>query len=116
MIDDEVLRIFQAAGLDQAILADAQVQPRASIVTEDGRAVEVFRSRTGLIGHPPLVSINQPAMERTMLAALADRPTVEIRRSLTLETVDRHADSVDVFVRPTAGGRSERISARWLVG
>ena len=37
-VDDEVLRIFQAVGLDAAILADSQVQPGASIVTSDGRA------------------------------------------------------------------------------
>ena len=41
VIDDEVLRIFQSVGLDDAVLADAQVQPRASIVTASGQAVEV---------------------------------------------------------------------------
>jgi 3-(3-hydroxy-phenyl)propionate hydroxylase len=116
VIDDEVLRIFQSTGLDRAILADAQIQPRASIVTEGGRAVEIFASQTGPLGQPPLVSINQPTVERTMLAALAARETVDVRRSLTLEALDRHADRVDVYVRPTAGGRSERISGRWLVG
>jgi 3-(3-hydroxy-phenyl)propionate hydroxylase len=116
VIDDEVLRIFQSVGLDRAVLADAQVQPGASIITAAGRAVEVFRARSGRLGHPPLVSINQPAMERTMLAALDDRPTVEVRRGLALETVDRRADHVDVYARPVDGGRSELISARWLVG
>jgi 2-polyprenyl-6-methoxyphenol hydroxylase-like FAD-dependent oxidoreductase len=116
VIDDEVLRIFQAVGLDQAVLADCQIQPGASIITAAGRPVEIVRSQTGRLGHPPLVSINQPAMERTMLAALAERPTVEVRRGLALETVDRRADRVDVYVRPTDGGRSELLSARWLVG
>lgn len=116
VIDDEVLRIFQAAGLDRAVLADAQVQPGASIVTEAGRPVEIFRSRTGRLGHPPLVSINQPAIERTMLAALADRPTVEVRRGLELETVDRLTQCVEITARRTAGGGRERISAQWLVG
>lgn len=116
VIDDEVLRIFQSVGLDDAVLAQAQVQPGASIVTAAGRPVEVFRARTGRLGHPPLVSINQPAMERTMLAALAQRATVEVRRGLTLDTIDCRADRVDVRARPTAGGGSELISARWLVG
>lgn len=116
VIDDEVLRILQSVGLDEAVLADAQVQPGASIVTSAGRAVEVFRSRTGKLGHPPLVSINQPAMERTMLAALAERPSVQVRRGLTLEALDRRADAVEAYVRPTAGGWSEAISSRWLVG
>src|SRR5437764_6883167 len=91
VIDDEVLRILQAVGLDRAVLANAQVQPGASIVTARGRPVEVLRSRTGRLGHPPLVSINQPALEQTMLSALAERPTVEVRRGLTLETIDRRA-------------------------
>jgi 3-(3-hydroxy-phenyl)propionate hydroxylase len=116
VIDDEVLRILQSVGLDQAVLADAQVQPGASIITAGGRAVEVFRSRTGRLGHPPLVSINQPTMERTMLSALADRPTVEVRRWLTLETIERRADRVEIGARPTNGGVLERISASWLVG
>ena len=51
-----------------------------------------------------------------MLAALEHRPSVDVRRGLTLEALDRRADRVDAFVRPTDGGRSERISARWLVG
>ena len=105
VIDDEVLRIFQSVGLDEAVLADAQVQPGASIITAAGRPVEIFRSRTGRLGHPPFVSINQPAMERTMLAALEHRPSVDVRRGLTLEALDRRADRVDAFVRPTDGGR-----------
>src|SRR5512132_361064 len=116
VIDDEVLRIFQAVGLDEAVLADAQVQPGASIITAAGRPVEIVRTQRGRLGPPPLVSINQPAMERTMLAALEQRPSVDVRRGLTLEALDRRADRVDAFVRPSEGGRSERISARWLVG
>jgi 3-(3-hydroxy-phenyl)propionate hydroxylase len=116
VIDDEVLRILQSVGLDEAVLADAQVQPRASIVTADGRAVEVFRSQVGRLGHPPLVSINQPSMERTMLAALRRRASVEARWGVALEMLDRRADRVDVQLRPAYGGRSETISARWLVG
>ncbi|MDO9356956.1 MAG: FAD-dependent monooxygenase, partial [Solirubrobacteraceae bacterium] len=116
VVDDEVLRIMQAAGLDAAVLADAQVQSGASIVTADGRAVEVLRSRTGPLGHPPLVSINQPSMERTMLAALATRTTVETRRDTVLDALDRRADGVDVYVRATGGGPSERLTASWLVG
>src|SRR5437868_6257444 len=53
VIDDEVLRILQSAGLDAAVLDDAQVQPGASIVTAAGRPVEVFRARTSRNGHPP---------------------------------------------------------------
>ena len=43
VIDDDVLRILQSVGLDAAVLADAQVQPGASIVCRTSRP----RSRMG---------------------------------------------------------------------
>jgi 2-polyprenyl-6-methoxyphenol hydroxylase-like FAD-dependent oxidoreductase len=116
VIDDEVLRIFQSVGVDDAILADSQVQSGASIVTAAGRPVEIVRTRIGRLGHPPLVGINQPAIERTLTRAVEDRPTVELRRGLALETIDQSADRVEVRARPSDGGPVETISANWLVG
>jgi 3-(3-hydroxy-phenyl)propionate hydroxylase len=116
VIDDEVLRIFQAVGLDAAVLRDAQPQPRASIVTAAGRTVEILNARTGHLGHPPLVSINQPGIERTLLAALESRASVELRHGLALEAIDARDDRVEVDVRPAGGGSSQRLSARWLIG
>lgn len=116
VIDDEVLRIFQSVGLDRQILAASQVQPRASIVTAAGRAVQVLEAGVGPLGHPPLVSINQPTIERTMLEALPLRPTVELRWGTTVEVVDRQAQWVDLYTRQVAGGTSQRIRAGWVVG
>jgi 3-(3-hydroxy-phenyl)propionate hydroxylase len=116
VVDDEVLRIFQAVGLDQAILADAQVQQAVSYVTAQGRAIETFRPVHGELGHPPLVSIHQPSMERTMVAALQDRESVELRWGRRLETIDRAASHVSAWVRPSGGGCSEELRARYLVG
>lgn len=115
VIDDEVLRIFQAVGLDAAVLRDAQVQKAVTFVTNRGKKVEVLRPEHGDLGHPPLVSIHQPSMERTMVAALAERGEADVRWGTRVETVDRAADHVDVYVRPTAGGRSSRIRARYMV-
>lgn len=116
VIDDEVLRILQSVGVDHEVLRSAQVQERASIVTASGRPVEVLSARVGALGHPPLVSIHQPTMERTLLAALADRPSVEVRRGLELDVLDRRAERVDVLLRPSGGGRPSSVSARFLVG
>ncbi|MEA2166853.1 MAG: 3-(3-hydroxy-phenyl)propionate hydroxylase [Solirubrobacteraceae bacterium] len=116
VVDDEVLRIFQSVGLDEAILAGAQIQPRASIVTADGQAVDVLRAQTGRLGHPPLVSINQPSMERTLIAAAAERDSVDVRWGVALEVLDRRADHVAVQLRPSAGGLSETVTASWVIG
>ncbi len=116
VVDDEVLRIFQAAGVDGAILADAQVQQAVSYVTQAGRAIEAFRPVQGDLGHPPLVSIRQPSMERTLVAALEDRDAVELRWGQRVETIDRRAELVCAWVRPAGGGRARELRARYLVG
>lgn len=115
VIDDEVLRIMQSVGLDERVLADAQVQSGASIVTAAGRPVEVLAARIGALGHPPLVSIHQPTMERTLLSALRERGSVEVRRGVELDGIDRRVDHVDVWMRPATGGRATQVSTRFLV-
>jgi 3-(3-hydroxy-phenyl)propionate hydroxylase len=116
VIDDEVLRIFQAAGIDQQILADAQIQRAVSYVTARGRAIEAFRPVRGDLGHPPLVSIHQPSMERTMLAALRERAEVEVRREHRATTVEQAEDHIAVQVQPVNGGPTIPLRARYLVG
>lgn len=116
VIDDEVLRLFQAVGLDEHILADAQVQRTVSFLTSRRRRVDAFRTDHGDLGHPPLVSIHQPSMEHTMVAALKERDSVELRWGHRLEVVDRGAECVTTWLRPVGGGRATPLSARYLVG
>jgi 3-(3-hydroxy-phenyl)propionate hydroxylase len=116
VIDDEVLRILQAVGLDDAVLADAQVQQDVTFVTARGRHVAALRPVHGVLGHPPLCSIHQPSLERTMLAALRERTTVRVLRGERLETLDRRADGAAAWVRSVDGRRARRIDARFVVG
>lgn len=116
VIDDEVLRILQAAGLDTPVLADAQPQSRISFVTADGERLDVLTTEIGALGHAPLVSINQPAMERTLLEGLARHPSVAVLRCERLEAIDRRADGVTAWLRPTDGGRRAPVTAHWLIG
>lgn len=116
VIDDEVLRIFQAAGLDREVMADAQAQPAVSFVNARGRVIEVLRTERGELAHPPLVTIHQPSMERTMVAALVERGQVDVRWEQRLEVVDRTSERVTAWIRPSGGGRAEPIEARYLVG
>ena len=116
VVDDEVLRIFQAAGVDREVLDDSQVQEAVSYVTGRGRAIEVFRPAPSLLGHPPLVSIHQPSLERTMVAALADQDSVEQLWGHRVEAIDRRAGHVTGWVRPAEGGQSFHVRGRFLVG
>ncbi len=114
VVDDEVLRIFQMAGVDEQVRADSQVQQEVSFVTQSGRKVVVLRPVDGIHDQPPLVSINQPAIERTLEAALEGVPSVGARWRTRLERLDQNAEGVTAEVRTDEG--SERIRARWAVG
>jgi len=116
VVDDEVLRIFQAVGLDREILAAAQVQPRVSFTTAGGRTVEVLNTEAGALGQPPLVSIHQPSMERAMVAALERRGEAELLWGRRLEGFDRGAGGVTARVRAVAGGATAPLRCRYLIG
>ncbi len=108
--DDEALRVLQGLGLDRRVLADALVQRRVSFITSRGRAVEVLRTDAGRLGHPPLISLHQPALERTLLAALAERG-VDVRWGVTLGALEQDAGGVTASV-----GSDEPLRAGWVVG
>ncbi|MCU1678474.1 MAG: Monooxygenase, partial [Frankiales bacterium] len=115
VIDDEVLRIVQAAGLDEAVLQDAQVQDTVSFISRRGRRMVIFRPEHGDFGHPPMVSIHQPSMERTFLAGLERHACVDPRWGQRLQALDRSADHVTAWVSPSAGGPPDPVRARWLI-
>jgi 3-(3-hydroxy-phenyl)propionate hydroxylase len=116
VVDDEVLRIFQAAGVDRQILAESQAQEEVSFVTASGRSLCLLRPVYGAHGQPPLVSIHQPSIERTLAAALAEQGTVRTAWGRRLERFDQDAKGVRVEVRSTEDGSAETIEARWMVG
>jgi 3-(3-hydroxy-phenyl)propionate hydroxylase len=116
VVDDEVLRIFQSAGVDARILADSQVQEEVSFVTAAGRPLTLLRPVDGSQGHPPLVSIHQPSIERTLIAALAEQESVRAAWSRRLVSFEQDAEGVTATVEPGEGGAPETVRARWLVG
>jgi len=116
VVDDEVLRIFQAAGVEGEILAESQRQEEVSFVTVRGRAHCLLRPVDGSQGHPPLVSIHQPSIERTLIAALADQETVRAAWGRRLERFDQDGEGVRALVRSVDDGSLEEIRARWAVG
>jgi len=113
VIDDEVLRIFQGAGIDAEIIAASQVQDDVSFVTAGGSALSLFRPPPSALGHPSLVSIHQPTLERTMVDALAGTDA-DLEWGVRVERLEQHDDRVVAEVRDS-GGATRRVTARWLV-
>lgn len=115
VIDDEVLRILQSAGVAETVLANSQVQEEVSFVTHGGRKVVLLRPVDGTQGHPPLVSINQPAIERALVGQIESTPGVELRWLRELDRLDQDLDGTEATVR-TSEGKRERIRAHWTIG
>lgn len=115
VIDDEVLRILQSAGVDETVLANSQVQEEVSFVTHRGRKVVLLRPVDGTQGHPPLVSINQPAIERALVERIENTPGVELRWRRELDRLDQDLHGTEATVRAPEGKR-ERIRAHWMIG
>jgi 3-(3-hydroxy-phenyl)propionate hydroxylase len=116
VVDDEVLRIFQAAGVDERILADSQVQQEVSFVTAAGRPRPLLRPVEGSQGQPPLVSIHQPSIERTLTLALAGQGSVRTAWGRRLVSFAQDSEGVTASIEPGEGGEPEVVRARWLVG
>lgn len=116
VVDDEVLRIFQAAGVVEEILRESQPQERVSFVTRSGRAVTLLSPEHGSQGHQPLASIHQPSIERTLVRALAEQGSVEMRWGHRLERLQQTHDGAAALVRPADDGTLETITSRWVVG
>ena len=116
VVDDEVLRIFQGAGVDREILADSQVQEQVSFVTAAGRPRTLLRPVGGSQGQPPMVSIHQPSLERALIAALAEQVSVRTEWGRRLVRFDQDAGGVSALIDSPEGGAEETVRARWLVG
>jgi 3-(3-hydroxy-phenyl)propionate hydroxylase len=115
VVDDEVLRIFQAAGVAEEIVRASQPQEEVSFVTDQDRAVTLLRPVQGSQGHQPLVSIHQPTIERTLLDAIAEKEAAQVRWCTRLERLLQTADEAEALVRDRAHDSSETITARWVV-
>jgi 3-(3-hydroxy-phenyl)propionate hydroxylase len=118
-VDDEVQRILQAAGVLDAVLPHAAPQVGAEFVNADGTRIMGVEIPLGLRtanGHPPLLGVHQPDLERVLRARLAERPGVHVHLGLEMIALARESDGVRLGVRDLASGTEHTVRARWLLG
>ena len=116
--DDEVLRIWQAVGLVDEILADGLVEAPVRYAGADGRTIgEVdFVLRRSPSGLPSFLCFHQPALDATLRAGVARFPSVEVRTGQEVTGFAQDADGVTVEARAVEGGEPVRVRARHLLG
>lgn len=118
-LDDEVMRILQAAGVAEEFAAISRPAPGMRLLDGELRTIAEFRrdDGTGHSGWPQANMFDQPDLEALLRAGLARRPEVELRPGTEVVHIDQDGRGpVRVRLREVAGGRQEEVRAHALLG
>ncbi|WP_194820504.1 bifunctional 3-(3-hydroxy-phenyl)propionate/3-hydroxycinnamic acid hydroxylase [Nocardia sp. XZ_19_385] len=114
-IDDESLRVYQAAGIVDRVMPVVVPGTGTRYYSRHGK--ELFHARGPRpfrLGYPFKNPFAQPDLERALADALADTGNVEMRYGTRVVGFDQHPDQVSVHA-VTATGRSV-VHARYVLG
>ena len=114
--DDEVMRIFQAAGLADQLLPDLDLGQSTRFISRHGETLMTMRPSGGHNGFPQLAFFYQPDMERVLHEGLARYPHITVRRGTRVEALHDDGDGVTVWTRAADCGPQTAIRARYVVG
>jgi len=112
-IDDEGLRICQALGLREEVLADVLLDLGAQYLSRGRLLVHVTPS-SRRNGYPLISTFDQPSLEATLLAGLQRFPCVETCFGHTLEAFAQTEQGVLASVRTTSG-QLRQIACTYLL-
>ncbi|MGI5132452.1 bifunctional 3-(3-hydroxy-phenyl)propionate/3-hydroxycinnamic acid hydroxylase [Pseudonocardia sp. CA-107938] len=116
-LDDEALRIYQAAGIVDRILR--VIVPGIGTRYYDAHGHPVFQARSPRpyrLGHPFKNPFAQPDLERELHAHLSAQPNVEVRMQAELVGLAQDADGVEVRHRHTTDGTTGAVRATNVLG
>ena len=115
-IDHEAMRIFQAAGVADDVLATTREAGRYDFLNAAGDVLMRIETGQGdtASGWPASNMIHQPSIERLLDEAVAANPHTEIRRLWAL--VDLSADEEAVTAHFDTPEGHQTIRAKYLLG
>ena len=117
--DGEVMRVFQAAGLAEAVADVARASSKGMhFVNAAGRTLMVRRSTDGPGQHDWASNwyFHQPQLDAALRRGAARFANVDVRLRHEALAVCDAGDHVSVTVRDAATGASRELTARYLVG
>ena len=115
-LDDESLRVLQAAGIADAFAAVSR--PMAGLRLLDGahRVLVEFRRGTGVHGWPQASMFTQPDLEGLLRAALDREPRARLRGGVEALHVEPRDGSVRLAVRDRRTGVRQEVTADAVLG
>jgi 3-(3-hydroxy-phenyl)propionate hydroxylase len=115
VMDDEIQRVFQGAGLIDGLHAITSPMAGAEFLSADGTqiiGIELPVDGAWPLGHHPVVRYYQPELE-AFLRDQAAAAGVELRLGVNVGAVDQDHESAWVDV--SVDGTTQRHHARWVV-
>ena len=116
--DGECMRVFQTAGVAQALLPDLFVGPGMKFVNARGDLM-IDWSRPGGIGPQGWCAsykFHQPDLERALRAQLCERGAADVRLRHEVFALDECDGHVRIRFEDAAQGRLGQTTARYVVG
>ncbi|WP_138761022.1 bifunctional 3-(3-hydroxy-phenyl)propionate/3-hydroxycinnamic acid hydroxylase [Modestobacter altitudinis] len=114
-LDDESLRVLQAAGVADAFAAVSRPMAGLRLLDGDGRTLAEFPRGAGEHGWPQGSMFSQPDLERVLRDALAAEPRARLRGGVEVLRVDG-AGPVRLTVRDRDTGAEEELVADAVLG
>ncbi|MFI7641774.1 bifunctional 3-(3-hydroxy-phenyl)propionate/3-hydroxycinnamic acid hydroxylase [Nonomuraea sp. NPDC049400] len=118
-LDDEVMRILQAAGVAEEFAAISRPAPGMRLLDGELRTMAEFRrdAGTGHSGWPQATMFDQPELEVLLRANLARHPEAELRPGTEVVGIEQDGHGpVRVRLRDVTSGRQEEVRAHALLG
>jgi 3-(3-hydroxy-phenyl)propionate hydroxylase len=113
--DEEVMRIWQQAGLADQLNADMQPGSGASFVDAAGASIATLLPADRGNGHPPQQFIYQPAVDRTLRQGVDRFPNVTLLLEHECLRLIQNSDSVELMLADLARDQFTRIRATYVI-
>jgi len=116
--DAEVMRVFQAVGVAEAVAVDTRLSPGMRFVDASGRLLLDWSRpvEIGPEGWHASYRFHQPDLERVLRGAVAAVPAVSLCNRAEVFALDQDADGVLIRWEDLDSGRLRSARARWVVG
>ncbi len=116
--DGEVMRVFQAAGLADAIVPVTAPIAGMHFVNAEGKKLFGYDAPPGRGPHGWAVNFMfyQPDLEQALRAGVERLGDVGVHLEHEVDSITSHADHADLMVRDLDGGATRTVSARYVLG
>ncbi len=114
-MDDEIQRVFQAAGLIERLREVSSPVDGAEFVDVDGNrlvGIDLPPGAVGPLGLPPIVMFEQPPVE-AFLREAAVEAGVDMR--LGIEATAIESERPSLTMRAVEGGNEAELAAKWII-